>query len=202
MGRLQNIKKVPFEIASVLARDIKIKKLLLDDKPDALTAKDVQYLYVAADGTQRDYTAQDLINEKYIWVHDPILEYAIKKFERQTVIIISLETINPYSVQENVLGSGAIFIITASDVALLNNNKFRALEMADQIDTLLNNKKLSSAGILTITSFNDIIYNEFTTGYRINFSISDQIPAATKKVEIVDDNTGAIVEIEEHQFLQ
>lgn len=201
MGRLLNIKKVPFEIAAILAKDVKLKKLLLDDKPDALTASNVSYQIVLPDGTTRDYTAQDLIDEKYIWVHDPILEYAIKKFERHTVIIISLESINPYSVNDNILGTGAIFVITSSDTTLLEGNKFRALEMADQIDILLNNKKLSSAGILTISSFDEVIYNEFSTGCRINFSIADQINIENTE-EVVDKTTGAIVEQNKHNFLQ
>lgn len=201
MGRLLNIKKVPFEIAAILAKDVKLKKLLLDDKPDALTASNVSYQIILPDGTTRDYTAQDLIDEKYIWVHDPILEYAIKKFERHSVIIISLESINPYSVNDNILGTGAIFVITSSDTTLLEGNKFRALEMADQIDVLLNNKKLSSAGILTISSFDEVIYNEFSTGYRINFSIADQINVENTE-EVVDKATGAIIEQDKHNFLQ
>ena len=201
MGRLLNIKKVPFEIAAILAKDVKLKKLLLDDKPDALTASNVSYQIVLPNGETRDYTAQDLIDEKYIWVHDPILEYAIKKFERHTVVIISLESINPYSVNDNILGTGAIFVITSSDTTILEGNKFRALEMADQIDILLNNKKLSSAGILTISSFDEVIYNEFSTGYRINFSIADQINIENIE-EVVDKTTGAIVEQNKHNFLQ
>lgn len=66
MSKMTNIKKVPFEIATILAQNSKIQKLLLDNNADVLTTTSIQNQEGDSTDEEFTFTASDLINQKYI----------------------------------------------------------------------------------------------------------------------------------------
>lgn len=187
MSKMTNIKKVPFEIATILAQNSKIQKLLLDNNADVLTTTSIQNQEGDSKDEEFTFTANDLINQKYIWLSDPILEYATQNFDHPTILIISIEEVNLYASQDNIAASGAIFVITDRNSALLENNKLRAWELADEVEKEINDRKLSAAGRITISSIYPILYSKFTSGIRINFSIKDYNKTSFDEDDIMEE---------------
>lgn len=167
--KLKNIKKIPFEIAAVLASKEEIVKLIYDDDPSVLIKKN-----------QLPISMGELIKENYIGFY-PATETGINQIDKNTFIVINVEDINLYSTDDNISINGAIYITTDKAHCLLSNNKLRLLELADEIESALENYKLSSAGKITLSSINYVVFSDFRSGYRINFRCSDQ---QSRKVEL------------------
>lgn len=167
--KLRNLKKVPMEIASLLAANENIIRLIYDDSSSALS-------------TPKDFNigVRDLITSNYIGFY-PATESGIKDIERNTFIIINLEDVNLQNADKNTSASGAVYITTDRSHCLLDNNKLRLLELSDEIEGTLENVKLSSAGKIYLTSINYVVFSDFRSGYRINFRINDQ---ETRKAEL------------------
>lgn len=160
--KLKNLKLAPFQIAGELAANKQIVRLIYDDNENVL---DEMFEY--------DLTAQELINENYIGFY-PATESGIVSIDKNTFIIINMEDFSFNDSDANVRGSGAIYITTDKNHALLTKGRLRLLELVDAIEGCLNNKKLMSAGKIRITSANYVVFSDFRSGYRINFSINDQ----------------------------
>lgn len=156
--KLKNIKKVPFEIATILAANQKIIRLIYNDNPSVLT--DQQDILL---------TTQQLISLNYIGFY-PATETGIKDIDKNTFIIINMEDIS----LDNISANGSIYITTDKAHCLLENNTLRMLELADEIESTLENQKLSSAGQIHLTSINYVVFSDFRSGYRINFRLNDQ----------------------------
>lgn len=167
--KLRNIKQIPFEIAHEIARNNRIVRLLYIDQPSAL-----QIL------NEISLTSTELIEQNYIGFY-PATEVGINQIDRNTFIIINLEDISLHTVDNNISASGCIYITTDKAHCLLNENKLRLLELLDEIDTTLDGKKLLSAGKITLTSMNYVVFSDFRCGYRINFRINDQ---SNRKAEL------------------
>lgn len=167
--KLKNIKKIPFEIASILVSNEDVVKLIYDDDPSVLLKKN-----------KINISMEELIQKNYIGFY-PATETGINSIDRNTFIIINLEDINLQNTDININTSGAIYITTDKAHCLLNNNKLRLLELADVIEGVLENQKLSSAGKIILTSVNYVVFSDFRSGYRINFRCSDQ---QTRKAEL------------------
>lgn len=167
--KLKNIKKIPFEIASILASNEDVVKLIYDDDSSVLLKKN-----------KINISMEELIQKNYIGFY-PATETGINSIDRNTFIIINLEDINLQNTDININTSGAIYITTDKAHCLLNNNKLRLLELADVIEGVLENQKLSSAGKIILTSVNYVVFSDFRSGYRINFRCSDQ---QTRKAEL------------------
>lgn len=174
--KLKNLKRIPFEIAEALiskeewkkeSRE-KFLKLLINDTSSALEVK------------TSDVSVDYLIEKNYIGFY-PATEAGIKDNDRNTFLIINLEDFNLQNADNNINVTGAIYITTDKSHCLLDNKKLRLLELIDVIDTLLDNQKLSSAGKISLTSANYVVFSDFRSGYRINFRCSDQ---QTRKAEL------------------
>lgn len=159
--KLKNLKHTPMEIAQLLASNKKIVSLLYNDSELALTM------------SSPAFSIADLINDNYIGFY-PATESGIKDIERNTFIIINLEDFSLQTADNNTSASGAIYITTDKAHCLLAENKLRLLELADEIDSVLEGQKLSSAGQIRLTSVNYVVFSDFRSGYRINFRINDQ----------------------------
>lgn len=166
--KLRNLKKVPFEIATLLAADDTIIRLIYDDSPFALT------------NTTNTVSVQELINSNYIGFY-PATETGIREVDRNTFIVISLEDFTLNAQDQNTRGTGAIYITTDKAHCLLDGNKIRLLELADRIETVLDNRKLSTAGELQLTTISYVVFSDFRAGYRISFRCSDQ---SSRKAEL------------------
>ena len=160
--KLKNLKNAPIEIASILASNGTIVRLIYDDEPSVLLNKKTISLSI-----------EELINQNYIGFY-PATETGINSIDRNTFIIINLEDFNLQNTDSNTGCTGAIYITTDKAHCLLSNNKLRLLELIDEIETALENKKLSAAGKIQLTSVNYVVFSDFRCGYRINFRISDQ----------------------------
>lgn len=160
MVNLINIKKSPVEIATTLAQDNTIKKLLYIDEEDALS-QDVP-----------DVDLNDLLREHYISMEPPV-ENRIQDYDRNTFISILVDTVMPAG-EGNMRANFVIYVSTNMDHQMLENNKNRLLELCDRIILLLQDKKLSSAGQLTFSSMSHLMLSEFHSAYRLGFGMTDQ----------------------------
>lgn len=167
--KLKNLKKTPIEIASLLAANKTIVQLIYDDEPTVLI--NPQNIKMGV---------QELIESNYIGFY-PATETGIKDVDRNTFIIINLEDFSLLNADSNTSASGAIYITTDKAHCLLDNNRLRLLELADEIETTLEGQKLSSAGKITLSSINYVVFSDFRSGYRINFRLNDQL---TRKAEL------------------
>lgn len=164
--KLKNIKKVPFEIAQILASNKQLIQLIYDDSADLTTE-------ILPSATQ-------LINEEYIGFY-PATETGINSVSKNTFLIINLEDISLQNQDSNIGASGAIYITTDRDHCLIKQKEIRLLEIADTVEGILEGYKLSSAGQIRLTSINYVVFSDFRSGYRINFRIYDQ---PTRKAEL------------------
>ena len=160
--KLKNLKKIPFEIATALAADETIVRLIYDDDASALLKK-----------TGLSISAAELINSNYINFY-PATESGIKEIDRNTFIVINLEDFTFRTQDNNTKVTGAIYITTDKAHSLLSENKIRLLELADKIDSVLDEKKLTCAGEISLTSVNYVVFSDFRCGYRISFRCFDQ----------------------------
>lgn len=159
--RLKNLKKAPMEIASLLATDEKVVKLIYNDSPSALTE------------SFSPVSMQDLINQDYIGFY-PAIESGIKDIERNTFIIINTEDFSLAQAGINTTVSGSIYVTTDKAHSLLTNGAIRLLELVDAIDSCLENQKLSSAGKISLVDVQYVTFSDFRCGYRIGFRLIDQ----------------------------
>lgn len=167
--KLRNLKKAPFEIATLLAGNPNIVRLIYDDRVSVLTDK-----------KEMSISVEELIEERYIGFY-PATETGIKEIDKNTFIVINLEDFSFNNADNNTSVSGAIYITTDKAHCLLADNRLRLLELIDEIEETLDNKKLSSAGQIHTNSANYVVFSDFRSGYRINFRIYDQ---PTRKAEL------------------
>lgn len=177
MKNLKNIKIIPREMLEEIVN------------PDNETSKKLQQLLVVDDNninfTELDnfttLTANELLEQEYI-SFTPVLDENITNSTRNTFLIINLDEINFSNWEDNLSVTGAIFIGTNREHAVINNKNLRLLEMIDLLLDLFNNKKLSAAGTISMNYASFVTYSEYTFGYKIVFKIQDQ--SNTRKVEI------------------
>ena len=177
MKNLKNIKIIPREMLEEIVN------------PDNETSKKLQQLLVVDDNninfTELDsfttLTANELLEQEYI-SFTPVLDENITNSTRNTFLIINLDEINFSNWENNLSVTGAIFIGTNREHAVINNKNLRLLEMIDLLLDLFNNKKLSAAGTISMSYASFVTYSEYTFGYKIVFKIQDQ--SNTRKAEI------------------
>ena len=109
--KLKNLKNAPIEIASTLASNETIIRLIYDDEPSVLLNKKTISLSI-----------EELINQNYIGFY-PATETGINSIDRNTFIIINLEDFNLQNTDSNTGCTGAIYITTDKAHCLLSNNK-------------------------------------------------------------------------------
>lgn len=177
MKNLKNIKIIPREMLEEIVN------------PDNETSKKLQQLLIVDDNninfTELDnfttLTANELLEQEYI-SFTPVLDENITNSTRNTFLIINLDEINFSNWENNLSVTGAIFIGTNREHAVINNKNLRLLEMIDLLLDLFNNKKLSAAGTISMNYASFVTYSEYTFGYKIVFKIQDQ--SNTRKAEI------------------
>lgn len=161
MKPLKNIKKAVLEIASLLAQDSILVRLVYNDGVDALSTEvpstvDLNYL----------------IQNHYVSVFPPV-ENRIEEYGRNTFLSILMDTMLS-SGDSNVRGNLIIYVSTTESELLIKDNRNRLLEICDRIIAVLQDTKLSAAGEINITSISHVMLSEFHTAYRMNLNISDQ----------------------------
>lgn len=160
MGRFNNISHIVLDLAYILSQDITIQKLLRNDKPTAAT-----------DGFAASLSAEEMINKHYIELYPTITNDIQYPNTFITIIVQDVDTSNDV----NVTASFAIYVASTYQTWLLEDNSERVLVIADRIDELLNNKKISAAGTININSVNFLSLAENRPSYCISGSIADQM---------------------------
>lgn len=168
MSQLRNLKRSVNEIAQLLAQNDIVCKLLFNDESSALT------------DPRPDVTFNELISGNYICMYPPV-ESRIEDYGRNTFITVLLDTALLHSSDDNTTATVVLYISTNEDHILLDNNANRLLEMCDEVINILDNKKLSTAGTINISSITHVMLSEFHAAYRLNLRISDQ---HSRKAEI------------------
>lgn len=159
--KLRNLKEIPFQIASELAKNPKIFSLIYNDSSSVLN-ENIPLVDL-----------NELIKNNYIGFY-PATESGIKDVDKNTFIIINLEDFNLQNADYNVSTSGAIYITTDKAHCLLDGGKLRLLELVDEIESALEGFKFLAAGKISLISANYVVFSDFRCGYRINFRINDQ----------------------------
>lgn len=177
MKQLTNIKKIPREMLELLVNSdidlsVKIQKLLLvdDNNIDLNTLDDFQLL-----------SANELLAQEYVSL-TPVLDENITNSTRNTFLIINLDEIDFSNWEDNTSVTGAIFIGTNREHAVINNQDLRLLEMVDLLLQLFDGYKLSAAGSITMDYASFITYSQYCFGYKIMFKVQDQ--SNVRKAEI------------------
>lgn len=168
MKNLKNIEKAVIEIASVLAQDEIIKRLLINDTTDALNI------------AVPDKNLNDLIKDNYISIYPPV-ENRIEAYGRNTFISILVDNISFLTTDENTRANIVLYVSTNADHLLIKDNRNRLLVLSDRIVQLLDDYKLTASGKINVTSMNHVMLSEFHSSYRINCNIADQ---QVRKAEI------------------
>lgn len=168
MKSIRNIKKSVLEIAQLLAQNDNIVKLLYNDHSSALLED------------RPDITLNQLLNDHYICICAPI-ESGIRDTWRNTFLTILLDNCYLDQKDDNYMASVKIYVSTEEQFLMLDDNKNRLFELIDEIIMTLEDKKLSSAGKMTVSTFSHTMLTEFRFAYVITVSFSDQ---TTRKVEI------------------
>ena len=166
--KLKTLKKTPFQIAQLIASNPTVVNLIYNDSPSVLTDENVVVEF------------NSLVTDGYINFY-PATDAGIRDIQRNTFIVINLEDFNLNSTDSNTTATGAIYITTDKAHSLLDNNKLRLLELADEIETTLADQKLASAGQIKMMSMTYVVFSEFRSGYRISFRLADQ---QTRKAEL------------------
>ena len=166
--KLKTLKKTPFQIAQLIASNPTVVNLIYNDSPSVLTDENVVVEF------------NSLVTDGYINFY-PATDAGIRDIQRNTFIVINLEDFNLNSTDSNTTATGAIYITTDKAHSLLDNNKLRLLELADEIETALADQKLASAGQIKMMSMTYVVFSEFRSGYRISFRLADQ---QTRKAEL------------------
>ena len=161
MSKLVNVKKARLEIASLLGQDKTLLSLLLNDKPSALTDEVVQGTKVMG--------LNELISKNYICFSTP-LESAMKDISRNTFLVILVDSMT-FAQSDGVRASFVLYFTTDNAHILMDGN--RLLEGCDRIAEVLQDRKLSSAGQIKITSMQYVNFSTYRQGYAIYLSITD-----------------------------
>ncbi len=168
MKSLRNIKKSVMEIAQLLAQDEEIVKLLYNDEPTALN------------DAAPSVDLNTLIQEHYICICAPV-EDGIKDQWKNTFLTVLLDNGFFGRSDDNTSITIKIYVSTDEQHLLLIDNKNRLFELMEHVIDDLDNRKLSSAGTITVNSFNHTMLSEFRFAYVISLSFNEQV---TRKVEI------------------
>lgn len=167
MSKLRNIKNAVFEIAQLIGANDEVVRLIVNDNDNPLE-------------TPVSETINDLISERYIALYTPT-ENAIENFDRNTFIAIVVDSISLKTADNNSRASISVYVSTDLAHTLIQGNKNRLLEVCDRVETILEGAKLSTAGIISVTSIQHVMLSELHDAYKINCNLSDQ---AARKAEI------------------
>lgn len=173
MKQLGKIKDLPLEIAVKLSQNARLQQLLVDDTNQ----------YIPEDISDDETNLLDidqLFKDEYI-SFSPVVDNNITNTTRNTFLIINLDEIDFVSGEDNMNVSGAIFIGTDKQHAVLHNNKLRLIEMIDEVLKSLHDEKLSVAGQIKLDYATFVSYSNYIFGYKIIFQIVEQ---DTKKAMI------------------
>lgn len=151
----ERCEKTLFEIRAKLLNSEKIRKLLYNDSPYALSLQAPTVEQV----------------DKYV-VTNPVFDMVeTPGFDQNTIIQIELDTVEDN--ETSIDGILRINIVCNSAVWTLDENCIRPIQITDEIIRLIDNVKFSVADKLYFAQLVPLIINKKMTGYTLMFNISD-----------------------------
>ena len=151
---LERIEKSFFRIKDLLLENEDIRKLLVEDGPDAL---------------QR--FAPSVEDAKNYIVLRPVIDLNDESYVRNTIGAITMPSI--YLEDKYISTRMFLTFYTQNSVYDLNDEQLRLFRLADIAAEILNNKKLYNAGTLELLSIREVVMNSSITGIVLEFSIND-----------------------------
>ena len=141
----------------------RLKKLLIINNPDCLTANKQEYQKLID-----DYNISKLIEKGYIRLNPKIIRGTHE--EIKSYIILSFDNFSPNRVSERYLDYTVHFdIVCYNDAWVLNNLEVRPLMICGYIDGILNNAKLSGIGTLHFMGCKKVVLDEKLSGYTLMY---------------------------------
>lgn len=151
---LERIEKSFFRIKDLLLENEDIRKLLVEDGPDAL---------------QR--FAPSVEDAKNYIVLRPVIDLNDESYVRNTIGAITMPSI--YLEDKYISTRMFLTFYTQNSEYELNDEQLRLFRLADIAAEILNNKKLYNAGTLELLSIREVVMNSSITGIVLEFSIND-----------------------------
>lgn len=177
MKTLDNIKLIPQEILLEIANSdnensMRLQKLLIvdDNNLDLTVLNDFVSL-----------TNNELLQSEYISL-TPVLDDNITNIHRNNFLLINIDEIDFSNWEDNTDVTGCFFIGTDREHAIINHKDSRLLEMIDCLVKIFDNRKLSTAGSISMQYASFVSYSTYKFGYKIVFKIKDQ--SNIRKAEI------------------
>ena len=151
---LERIEKSFFRIKDLLLENDDIRRLLVEDGPDALQR------YAPSVEQAKDYV-----------VLRPVIDLNDENYTRNTIAAITMPSI--YLEDKYLSTRMFLTFYTQNSEYELNNEQLRLFRLADLAAEILNNKKLYNAGTLELLSIREVVMNSSITGIVLEFSIND-----------------------------
>lgn len=151
---LERIEKSFFRIKDLLLENDDIRRLLMEDGPDALQR------YAPSIEQAKDYV-----------VLRPVIDLNDENYTRNTIAAITMPSI--YLEDKYLSTRMFLTFYTQNSEYELNNEQLRLFRLADLAAEILNNKKLYNAGTLELLSIREVVMNSSITGIVLEFSIND-----------------------------
>lgn len=151
---LERIEKSFFRIKDLLLENDDIRRLLVEDGPDALER------FAPSVEQTKDYI-----------VLRPVIDLNDENYTRNTIAAITMPSI--YLEDKYISTRMFLTFYTQNTEYELNNEQLRLFRLADLAAEILNNKKLYNAGTLELLSIREVVMNSSITGIVLEFSIND-----------------------------
>lgn len=151
---LERIEKSFFRIKDLLLENEDVRRLLVEDGPDAL-----------------ERFAPSVEDAKNYIVLRPVIDLNDESYVRNTIGAITMPSI--YLEDKYISTRMFLTFYTQNSEYELNNEQLRLFRLADIAAEILNNKKLYNAGTLELLSIREVVMNSSITGIVLEFSIND-----------------------------
>lgn len=153
---LANIDKVIFEIKRALLNNEKIRKLLYNVGPDALSAAaptfDQVKGYVYENPSVYFTEGEDLQKNNFIVIYFPNLTFD----DDYTTIDLMID------------------IFVSQDLWLLNDNRIRLHQLLSEVTNSVHHKKFGPSGVVTFRSAQYTVVGEKFNGFQINVELLEE----------------------------
>lgn len=151
---LERVEKSFFRIKDLLLENDDVRRLLVEDGPDAL-----------------ERFAPSVEDAKNYIVLRPVIDLNDESYVRNTIGAITMPSI--YLEDKYISTRMFLTFYTQNSEYELNNEQLRLFRLADIAAQILNNKKLYNAGTLELLSIREVVMNSSITGIVLEFSIND-----------------------------
>lgn len=152
----ENLEKAIFEIRTLIESEKNIRKLLVIDSANAL-----------------EQGTPDVSDARKHILLAPVFDITEPPYDKNTIMTIVLSKGKYDSDAVLLNGMIKINVLTRTELWELDNNKIRPLEIANNLISVLENRKVSVSHKLYFTNIDIAILNENVSGYSIIFQLEE-----------------------------